>query len=96
MALINAIGLKNVVIYVISINIIAFVAMWWDKRKAQKGSWRTPEATLLSLVLLGGGIGGIAGMYTFRHKTKKPKFYLGFPIILISEIVIIVYLMLNT
>ncbi|MBR2786942.1 MAG: DUF1294 domain-containing protein [Clostridia bacterium] len=92
----NAIGLKNVVIYVISINIIAFVAMWWDKRKAQKGSWRTPEATLLSLVLLGGGIGGIAGMYTFRHKTKKPKFYLGFPIILISEIVIIVYLMLNT
>ena len=31
------------------------------------------------------GIGGIAGMYTFRHKTKKVRFVIGFPLILIFE-----------
>lgn len=67
-----------------------------DKWKAKRGAWRIPEATLLSLVLLGGGIGGIAGMYIFKHKTKKAKFFLGFPIILIAEIVAIVYIMVTT
>ena len=33
------------------------------------------KISLLLLVLLGGGIGGIAGMYIFRHKNKKkPSF----------------------
>ena len=40
------------------------------------------------LVALGGGIGGIAGMYIFRHKTKKARFIVGFPAILILEILI--------
>lgn len=46
------------------------------------------------LVLLGGGVGGIAGMYIFRHKTKKFQFVIGFPVILISEIIILIYLKL--
>lgn len=87
-------NLRNIIIYFIAINIIAFLAMWIDKRKAKKGSWRIKEATLFTLVLLGGGIGGIAGMYTFRHKTKKLKFTIGFPVILISEIVMLIYLKL--
>ena len=40
--------------------------------------------------ILGGGIGGIAGMYTFRHKTQKPRFVIGFPLILIIEIICVV------
>ena len=86
---------KNVIIYVVAINLIAFFAMGIDKWKAKRDAWRIPEQTLISLVLLGGGIGGIAGMYIFRHKTKKPRFFIGFPLILIFEIVIIVYLLLN-
>ena len=62
-----------------------------DKRKAQKGSWRIPEKTLFIITLLGGGIGTILGMYVFRHKTKKLKFTIGLPVILISEIVAIIY-----
>ena len=96
MSLINALGLKNVIIYLVVINVIAFLAMGIDKWKAKREAWRIPESTLMSLVLLGGGIGGIAGMYTFRHKTKKPKFFIGFPAILIVQIVIIIYLLLNT
>ena len=96
MPLINALGLKNVIIYLLAINIIAFLAMGIDKRKAKSGAWRIPESTLMSLVLLGGGIGGLAGMYTFRHKTKKPKFFIGFPAILTIEIAAVIYILINT
>lgn len=82
---------KNILIYLVCINLLAFLAMWWDKRRAQKGEWRISEAGLFTLALLGGGIGGIVGMYTFRHKTKKLKFTIGFPTILLTEIVLVVY-----
>ena len=85
---------KNIIIYLLCINLLAFLAMWWDKRRAQKGEWRISEAGLFTLVLLGGGFGGIAGMYVFRHKTKKLKFTIGFPTILITEIVLSVYFLL--
>ena len=82
---------KNIIIYLIVINLLAFAAMWWDKRRAQKGEWRISEAGLFTLVLLGGGIGGIVGMYTFRHKTKKWTFKIGLPVLLILDILIVLY-----
>ncbi len=82
-------SIQNIIIYVIAINLFTFFMMWLDKRKAKKGKWRIPENTLLILVLLGGGIGGIAGMYTFHHKTQKMKFVIGFPAILICQILLI-------
>lgn len=62
-----------------------------DKRKAEKGAWRIPEKTLFLLTILGGGIGTIAGMYIFRHKTKKLEFTIGMPAILILEIIAVIY-----
>ncbi len=82
-------SIQNIIIYVIIINLLTFFVMWLDKRKAKKGKWRIPENTLLVFVLLGGGIGGIAGMYLFHHKTQKMKFVIGFPLILICEILLI-------
>lgn len=83
--------IKNIIIYLVAINIIGFLAMWIDKRKAQKGSWRIQEKTLFMITLLGGGIGTISGMYTFRHKTQKMGFVIGFPAILILEIITVIY-----
>lgn len=77
--------------YVLCINLIGFLAMYIDKRKAKRNEWRIKEGTLMSIALLGGGIGGIIGMYKFRHKTKKLKFTVGFPTIVISQIVLIIY-----
>lgn len=88
-------SIKNIVIYLISINLIAFLAMYIDKKRAEKNEWRIKEVTLLTLALIGGSIGGIAGMYTFRHKTQKPKFVVGFPTILILQIIIIIYFLSN-
>lgn len=81
--------MKYLVIYLIIINLIAFFAMLIDKRRAEKGKWRIKEYTLFLLALLGGSIGAIIGMYTFRHKTKKARFFVGFPLILIIEILLI-------
>lgn len=86
----NLFSVRNVLIYLLAINLISFLAMYIDKKKAKRGSWRTKESTLFTLVLLGGGIGGIAGMYLFRHKTKKPGFVIGFPAILIIEIICVI------
>ncbi len=86
---------KNIIIYLVVINILTFLAMWWDKHEAKVGDWRISEKALFILVLLGGGIGGILGMYVFRHKTKKWYFRFGFPIILILEIILAVYLTLT-
>lgn len=49
--------LKNIIIYLLAINLITFVSMWIDKYKAKRGKWRTKEKTLILLVVLGGGIG---------------------------------------
>lgn len=86
---------KNIVIYFVVINIIGFFVMWLDKRKAKKGAWRIPEKTLFLITALGGGIGTIAGMYTFRHKTQKMQFVIGFPVITILEFITILYFILK-
>lgn len=88
-------NIKYIIYYLLFINIIGFLAMGIDKLKAQKGWWRIPEGTLMMLCLLGGGIGTIAGMYTFRHKTKKMKFTIGMPTILITEIALIGYVIIK-
>lgn len=87
----NILTLQNIIIYFIIINIIGFLAMYIDKQKAKKGKWRIPEKTLFIITALCGGIGTIAGMYTFRHKTQKVAFVVGFPVITILEIICIIY-----
>ena len=62
------------VIYIVAINLVTFLAMWWDKRKASQNGWRVAEATLHILGILGGALGIISGMYRFRHKTQKRSF----------------------
>ncbi len=81
----------NFAIYLVVINVVGFLIMGIDKLKAKKGMWRIPENTLFLFAFLGGGIGTIAGMYTFRHKTKKMKFVIGMPSIVILEILFFIY-----
>lgn len=82
---------KNILLYLLAINLFGFFIMWLDKRKAKKGAWRIPEKTLFIVTALGGGIGTIAGMYTFRHKTQKLNFVIGFPVITILEIIAFIW-----
>lgn len=87
--------MKYILLYLLIINAIAFFLMLADKRKARKNLWRIPEATLMMSAALGGSIGALAGMYTFRHKTKHLKFTLGVPAILIVQIALAVWLLMK-
>ena len=78
--------------YLAIINIAAFAAMGIDKLKAKKRAWRIPEATLFLLVIFGGSVGGILGMFLFRHKTRHWYFLYGMPLILIIQIILIAVL----
>lgn len=79
--------------YFLIVNLIGFAIMGIDKRKAVKGAFRVPEATLFVVALIGGSIGSICGMYTFRHKTRKWYFVYGMPAILILQFVVTIALL---
>ncbi len=81
-------SLEMIICYLIVINIISFLSMGWDKRKAKTHRYRTPESVLFILAILGGSIGSIFGMYGFRHKTQHWYFVVGMPVILILQIAI--------
>ena len=87
----DILSIRNIIIYLIIINILGFLIMGLDKHKAKMAERRIPENTLFTFTVLGGGVGTIAGMYVFHHKTKKMKFKVGMPLILILEILIFVY-----
>lgn len=79
-------------IYFLVINILLFVLMGIDKFNAKMGNRRIPEATLFAIAILGGGIGGTLGMYSFRHKTRHWYFAVFFPILAVADAVLIVLL----
>lgn len=72
-----------IISYFVMMNLVGFISMGLDKRKARKHQWRIPEATLFTIALLGGVIGSIIGMRLFRHKTMHMKFVVGMPVILV-------------
>ena len=85
--------MKYLLIYLLIINAVGFLLMLVDKFKARKKLWRIPEATLMTVAALGGSIGSLLGMYTFRHKTKHIKFTLGIPAILAVQIALALWML---
>ena len=84
--------MKLVLICLLLINAAGLLLMLADKTKARKQLWRIPEATLLTVAALGGSIGVLTGMYLFHHKTRKPKFFLGVPLILTVQLIAVLLL----
>lgn len=83
--------MKVLLIYLAVINAVTFLLYGIDKLKAKKNAWRIKESTLLLAALIGGSAGALAGMYTFRHKTKHLKFKLGVPLILILQVAVAIW-----
>ena len=79
--------MRFLIIYLLIVNAASFLCMLADKHRARKKLWRIPERTLIAVTALGGSIGILLSMYTFRHKTKHLKFTIGVPLILAVQIV---------
>ena len=83
---------KILLIYLLIVNIIAFLLMAIDKLKAKKDKWRIPEKTLFLFAVIGGSIGSILGMCICRHKTKHIHFMIGMPVILALQIALALFI----
>ncbi len=79
--------------YFILINIITFIVYADDKRRARRGSWRTSEATLVLLAVVGGSVGAVLAMLLLRHKTRHTRFVIGIPTILVVQILIAFFML---
>ena len=79
-------------IYLLIINIIAFIMYGIDKWKAHRKQWRISEKMLLFLAVIGGSAGALAGMYIY-HKTLHKKFTIGVPLILVIQVMIFICIM---
>ena len=76
---------KLLICWLILINLALFILMGEDKAAAKRNHRRIPESTLLGMAVIGGGAGGLLGMLLFRHKTRKPAFFIGIPVIVLVE-----------
>ena len=85
--------LTAICVMLLVMNLLAFALMGIDKVKAKRGAWRIPEKTLFLVTALFGGLGGTLGMTFFRHKTKHWYFKLGFPALLVIQIVLLALLL---
>lgn len=75
--------------YLIAVNVITWIIYGLDKWKARNGKQRIPERTLLLFTAAGGSAGAIAGMLMFRHKTRKAKFVVTVPVLLVVHCVLV-------
>lgn len=74
-------------------NIIVFILYGADKLLAIKGAGRISEKRLLSSAFFLGGVGALAGMQCFRHKTKHLSFNIAVPIAFALTLAAVIFLL---
>lgn len=79
--------MKYLYIYLAVINILAVILTIYDKSAAVHDRWRVRERTLMLVSALGGSVGMFMTMLIIRHKTRKPLFMIGIPVIFILELI---------
>jgi len=82
-------------IYLLGINLLAFILYGIDKRRAIKDKWRIPESTLLGIAIVGGAVGAWTAMQLFRHKTKHWTFRLLVPAFFVLHVVVLGFCMMK-
>ncbi len=81
------------IIYLIVVSILAAIITVVDKISARLNKRRIPERTLLTVSALGGSVVMLLTMILIHHKTRKPKFMVGIPVIIVLQIVLAVLIM---
>jgi uncharacterized membrane protein YsdA (DUF1294 family) len=84
--------LKLALLYLVAVNVVAYVVYWLDKRRAQSGGRRVPERELLLWAAAGGSLGAWLAMRRLRHKTRKPWFRVALLSIIAAQVAALVYL----
>ena len=87
---------QNLIILLLAlINFIAFLIMLIDKiQSAAPGAERISEGMMFFLAAILGSFGVYAGMFIFRHKTRKWYFLIGIPLLMFENLATVYWLYL--
>lgn len=72
---------------------ITYIAYAIDKRAAINGRWRTAEATLHTLSLLGGWPGALIAQQTLHHKSRKKGFQIMYGITVMINLLLTAWIL---
>ncbi|WP_067843388.1 DUF1294 domain-containing protein [Amphibacillus sediminis] len=83
--------MEVITFYLLLINIVGLMIMKIDKKRAKQHHWRISERTIWLIALIGGAIGVLLGMKTYRHKTKHTTFRFGLPVLALIQVSLLVW-----
>ena len=84
--------MKYYLFYLLLINIISFILALSDKNRAIRKKHRISERTLIMSAVFGGGVGLLLGFLLSNHKTRKKKFMIGVPFIIVVHFIVVAFL----
>ncbi len=82
-------SIKVVLLYLAVVNLLSVAVCCYDKSQARANRYRISEKSLLVLSAIGGSFAMYFTMHIIRHKTRKKKFMIGIPLIIIFQISLI-------
>jgi len=83
----------NLVLFYLGGSTLTFILYAYDKSKAKRGAWRTPESTLHLFALACGWPGAAIAQQTLRHKSQKKEFRFVFWLTVIANFCALAWLM---
>ena len=87
--------MEYIALYLFIINVVSIMAVCTDKSAARNGEQRVSESSFWVLAVAGGSLGMYLVMRLIRHKTRKKKFMVGIPLILLTQIALAAVLLLK-
>ena len=79
-------------LWLTGINLVTLSVFMVDKWNAIRHLTRVPNGTLILLSWMGGSLGALTAMYLIRHKIRKKAFTRGIPLILATQVLLLLYL----
>lgn len=83
--------IEYIIVALVLVNFFAAAVTNWDKKNAQKGMWRVPEAWLMFLGAIGGAFAMLLTMCVIHHKTRYPKFMVGLPLMILAQVLALIW-----
>ncbi len=87
--------LAIIAMFFLAINLLAFLIMLSDKVKSrERHNKRISEGVLFFMATAFGSLGVYAGMFAFRHKTRKWYFLIGIPMLIVQNVIFLYFVSL--
>lgn len=87
--------LTYVCIYLVAVNLSAVVICCYDKTQARISGKRISEYNLFVLSIIGGAPAMYLTMQLIKHKTRKKRFMIGIPVIIVIQLALFVFFLLR-